>query len=154
MRYIGCHLSSSKGYLAMGRQASALGANTFQFFTRNPRGGRAKPMDVEDAAALRTYLQEHGFGPIVAHAPCTINPCSADARTREFALETMADDLRRLDYLSGNYYNFHPGSHVKQGVETGIKLIIETLNQVLYPEQKCGAFRDDGRERQRDRRAF
>ncbi len=136
MRYIGCHLSSSKGYLAMGRQASALGANTFQFFTRNPRGGRAKPMDVEDAAALRTYLQEHGFGPIVAHAPCTINPCSADARTREFALETMADDLRRLDYLSGNYYNFHPGSHVKQGVETGIKLIIETLNQVLYPEQK------------------
>ncbi len=136
MRYIGCHLSSSKGYLAMGRQASALGANTFQFFTRNPRGGRAKPMDVEDAAALRTYLQEHGFGPIVAHAPYTINPCSADAKIREFALETMADGLRRLDYLPGNYYNFHPGSHVKQGVETGIKLIIETLNQVLYPEQK------------------
>jgi deoxyribonuclease-4 len=134
--YIGCHLSSSKGFLAMGRQATELGANTFQFFTRNPRGSKAKPMDEADAAALCDYLRDHAFGPIVAHAPYTINPCSADENTREFARQTMADDLRRMDFLPGNFYNFHPGSHVKQGVETGIALIIDALNEVLYPEQQ------------------
>ena len=135
MLHIGCHLSSSKGFLAMGRTALSLGANTFQFFTRNPRGSRARAMDLADAAALRQLLADHGFGPLVAHAPYTINPCSREPRTREFAVQTMADDLDRLEHLPGNYYNLHPGSHTEQGMEVGISQIAETLNAILKPEQ-------------------
>ena len=135
MLYIGCHLSSSKGFAAMGRQALELGANTFQFFTRNPRGSRAKDLDEADAAALRDLLAERGFGPIVAHAPYTLNLCGAEEHNRLFARETMADDLRRLEHLPGQLYNFHPGSHVGQGIETGIGLIAQGLNAILRPEQ-------------------
>lgn len=134
MPTFGCHLSSSAGFLAMGNTALALGADTFQFFTRNPRGGRAKALDPEDAAALAALMCAHCFGPVIAHAPYTINPCSAEPRTREFARETMADDLLRLEVLPGNYYNFHPGSHVGQGTEAGIALIAETLNAILTPD--------------------
>lgn len=134
MPTFGCHLSSSAGFLAMGNTALALGADTFQFFTRNPRGGRAKALDLEDAAALAALMRAHCFGPVIAHAPYTINPCSAEPRTREFARETMADDLLRLEVLPGNYYNFHPGSHVGQGTEAGIALIAETLNAILMPD--------------------
>lgn len=136
MRYLGCHLSSARGFAAMGETAVSIGANTFQFFTRNPRGGRAKALDPEDAARLRRMQEDGTIGPVIAHAPYTINPCSAQERTREFALETMADDLRRLESLPGNLYNFHPGSHVGQGAETGIRLIVETLNAVLRPDQR------------------
>ena len=135
MLYIGCHLSSSKGLAAMGRQALELGANTFQFFTRNPRGSRAKDLDPADAAALRDLLARHGFGPIVAHAPYTLNLCGAEEKNRIFARETMADDLARLEHVPGQYYNFHPGSHVGQGVQKGIELICELLNRVLKKEQ-------------------
>ena len=135
MLYIGCHLSSSKGFAAMGRQALELGANTFQFFTRNPRGSRAKDLDEADAAALRDLMAERAFGPIVAHAPYTLNLCGAEEHNRLFARETMADDLRRLEHLPGQLYNFHPGSHVGQGIETGIGLIAEGLNAILRPEQ-------------------
>ena len=135
MVYLGCHLSSSKGFFAMGQTALAIGADTFQFFTRNPRGGKAKPMDEEDAARLCHMRQDGLLGPVIAHAPYTINPCSAEARTREFALQTMEDDLLRLEQLPGNYYNFHPGSHVGQGIEQGIALIAETLNAVIKPAQ-------------------
>ena len=133
---IGCHLSSSGGFLAMGETARRIGATTFQFFTRNPRGSRAKAMDPADAAALRALLTAEGFGPIVAHAPYTINPCSKDERTREFARETLADDLARMEYLPGNLYNFHPGSHTGQGTDAGIAQIADTLNAVLRPEQQ------------------
>jgi len=136
MLYLGCHLSSSKGFAAMGTTAVKIGANTFQFFTRNPRGGKAKALDPEDAAKLVQMQREGIIGQIVAHAPYTINPCSAEPKTREFALQTMADDLRRMEYLPGNYYNFHPGSHVGQGMEKGIDLIIQTLNQVMFPQQQ------------------
>ena len=136
MVYIGCHLSSSKGFAAMGKTAKAIGADTFQFFTRNPRGSKAKELNVADVEALGTFLREEHFGPVVAHAPYTINPCSAEEKTREFALQTMADDLHRMEFLPGNYYNFHPGSHVGQGAETGIAQIAEALNQVLFPGQK------------------
>ncbi len=136
MVYFGCHLSSSKGYAAMGKTAKAIGADTFQFFTRNPRGSKAKELNVADVEALGTMLKTEKFGPVVAHAPYTINPCSAEEKTREFALQTMADDLRRMEYLPGNYYNFHPGSHVGQGAEVGIDLIAKALNQVLFPGQK------------------
>jgi len=135
MLHIGCHLSSSDGFLAMGKTALELGADTFQFFTRNPRGSKAKDIDPADAAALRALLEERGFAKLIAHAPYTLNPCSADGRVRDFALQTMADDLRRMEYLPGQYYNFHPGSHVGQGVETGIRLITDTLNAILTPEQ-------------------
>ena len=135
MLYIGCHLSSSKGFAAMGRQALELGANTFQFFTRNPRGSRAKDLDPADAAALRDLLARHGFGPIVAHAPYTLNLCGAEEKNRIFARETMADDLARLEHVPGQYYNFHPGSHVGQGSETGIALIADGLNAILRPNQ-------------------
>ena len=136
MVYLGCHLSSSKGFAAMGKTALAMGADTFQFFTRNPRGGKAKELDEADAAAF-VQMQENGsIGPVVAHAPYTINPCAADARVKEFALQTMADDLRRMEYIPGNYYNFHPGSHVGQGIEVGISAIAHTLNTVLFPGQK------------------
>ena len=135
MFYIGCHLSPSAGFLAMGQTAKAINASTFQFFTRNPRGSKAKDIDPADAAALVTFMKENNFGPVVAHAPYTINPCSKDERTREFALQTMADDLVRMEHLPGNYYNFHPGSHTGLGTEAGIALIAETLNTILRPEQ-------------------
>ena len=115
MLHIGCHLSSSKGYAHMGKEALSIGADTFQFFTRNPRGGSAKALDVSDVEALRALMEEHHFAPIVAHAPYTLNACAADEGLRRFARETMADDLMRLSYLPGSLYNFHPGSHVKQG---------------------------------------
>ena len=134
MFYIGCHLSSAKGFLAMGKDAEKIGATTFQFFTRNPRGSRAKAIDPADAAALRALLTAEGFGPIVAHAPYTINPCSKDEHTREFARMTLADDLKRMEHIPGNVYNFHPGSHTGQGIETGICQIAETLNAILTPD--------------------
>lgn len=136
MLYLGCHLSSSKGYRAMGETALSIGANTFQFFTRNPRGGAAKPIDPADTEAFCQMQQSGQIGTVVAHAPYTVNPCSKDERTRQFALNMMQDDLRRMEYTPGNLYNFHPGSHVGQGVETGIAEIIDTLNQILFPEQK------------------
>lgn len=135
MIYLGCHLSSARGLAAMGETAVSIGADTFQFFTRNPRGGKAKALDPADAARLRRMQEDGTIGPVIAHAPYTINPCSNQERTRTFALETMADDLRRLESLPGNLYNFHPGSHVGQGVETGIRLITEALNAVLRPDQ-------------------
>ena len=135
MLHIGCHLSSSKGFAAMGRQALELGADTFQFFTRNPRGSKAKELDPADAAALVELMRAHRFAPIVAHAPYTLNLCGAEAANREFARTTMADDLRRMEYVPGQYYNFHPGSHVGQGVEIGIAYIAEGLNEILKPEQ-------------------
>ena len=134
MLTIGCHLSASDGFLAMGRTALDIGANTFQFFTRNPRGSKAKAIDPDDAAALLALLAENGFGPLVAHAPYTINPCSKDEHTREFARMTLADDLRRMEHIPGNVYNFHPGSHTGQGMETGIGQIAETLNAILTPD--------------------
>lgn len=135
MLHIGCHLSASKGYFAMGKTALSIGADTFQFFTRNPRGSRAKELDLEDAGKLNTLVRENNFALLLAHAPYTINPCSANPDTRTFALETMQDDLRRLESTPGNLYNFHPGSHTGQGIETGIKQIADTLNQILLPEQ-------------------
>ena len=135
MLTIGCHLSASDGFLAMGRTALDIGANTFQFFTRNPRGSKAKAIDPADAAALLALLAENGFGPLVAHAPYTINPCSRTEHTREFARMTLADDLKRIEHLPGNYYNFHPGSHTEQGTEVGIGQIADTLNAILKPEQ-------------------
>ncbi len=136
MLTIGCHLSSSKGYLAMGKEALKIDANTFQFFTRNPRGGNAKPLDLEDVSSFLDYARENGINRILAHAPYTLNPCSGDEKLRDFARRTMEDDLQRLEHTPGNYYNFHPGSHVKQGVEQGIAYIVDALNQVLKPEQK------------------
>jgi len=136
MLLIGCHLSSSKGYLAMGKQAAALNANTFQFFTRNPRGSRAKPVDLQDLEAYNAFAREHEFGPLIAHAPYTLNPCSADAGLREFARRTMAEDIATLEHLDKVYYNFHPGSHVGQGIEAGIEMIAEALNEILVPGQK------------------
>lgn len=135
MLYIGCHLSYSKGYEAMGKQALDIDANTFAFFTRNPRGGSAKIIDPEDAAKLRDILAQNNFGKLVAHAPYTMNPCAADPNIRRFAREAMADDLVRMEAVPGNYYNFHPGSHVKQGTEIGIQLITEQLNECLTEEQ-------------------
>ena len=134
MLYIGCHLSASKGFLAMGKQALAIGANTFQFFTRNPRGGKAKDIDENDVKAYLEFAKEHNFGKIVAHAPYTLNAAGAEQRVRDFALEAFADDLKRMEYVPGNYYNFHPGSHVGQGAEKGIELIADVLNKVLFPE--------------------
>lgn len=129
--HIGCHLSPSNGYLAMGRDALSIGADTFQFFTRNPRGSRAKAIDPADAAALDALQREHGFAPTVAHAPYTLNPCSADARVREFAQMTMADDLARLSALPCGLYNLHPGSHTGQGAATGMRLSGTLLRQAL-----------------------
>ena len=134
MFYIGCHLSASDGFLAMGKTALSIGANTFQFFTRNPRGSKAKAIDPADVAAFLELAAEHDFGTLVAHAPYTINPCSKDERTREFARMTLADDLRRMEHIPGNVYNFHPGSHTGQGIETGICQIAETLNAILTPD--------------------
>ena len=134
MFYIGCHLSASDGFLAMGKTALSIGANTFQFFTRNPRGSKAKAIDPADVAAFLALAAEYGFGTLVAHAPYTINPCSKDERTREFARMTLADDLKRMEHIPGNVYNFHPGSHTGQGIETGIGQIAETLNAILTPD--------------------
>ena len=131
---IGCHLSASKGYLAMARQAVELGGNTFQFFTRNPRGGTAKPIDPKDVEAFHTFAAEHGIRTILAHAPYTLNACAADARVMEFCLTTMKDDLERMESTPDQLYNFHPGSHVQQGVQVGIEKIADTLNRILWPE--------------------
>ncbi|MBQ1867685.1 deoxyribonuclease IV [Selenomonas sp.] len=135
MLHIGSHLSFAKGYYAMGKEALALKADTFAFFTRNPRGGRAKAIDASDVDAFLELVSAHGFAKLVAHAPYTMNPCAAKEELRVFARETMADDLKRMEFTPGNYYNFHPGSHVKQGVETGIDLIVAQLNAVLVPGQ-------------------
>jgi deoxyribonuclease-4 len=135
MLNIGCHLSVSKGYEAMGRDALKIGANTFQFFTRNPRGSKAKEIDINDIEKLKILMKKNNFAKILGHAPYTLNICSADERTREFALEVLEDDLKRMEYLPNNLYNFHPGSHVKQGVDIGIKYIADGLNKILYPEQ-------------------
>lgn len=135
MLYIGCHLSASGGFLKMGETAVSLDANTFQFFTRNPRGGAAKAVDPADALAFREFAAAHNFGKLIAHAPYTLNACSADPHIREFAFMTMQDDLARLEYVPGNYYNFHPGSHVGQGMEVGVQQITDLLNGVLTPDQ-------------------
>ncbi len=132
---IGCHLSSAKGYLHMAKTAVSIGASTFQFFTRNPRGGKAKALDPKDIAAFHAYAAEHGMTVFLAHAPYTLNPAAADERVQEFARETFADDLARMEATPGQLYNFHPGSHVKQGVEVGVEKIAAVLNEVLRPEQ-------------------
>lgn len=131
MLKIGCHLSSAKGYVAMGKDAVKIGANTFQFFTRNPRGGAAKPLDEKDMESYREFAKENGLGTILAHAPYTLNAAAAKEDLRQFAFEVMKDDLYRLSLIPGSMYNFHPGSHVKQGVEVGIDLISNHLNRVL-----------------------
>lgn len=133
MIYIGNHISSSDGFLAIGKKALSLDGDTFAFFTRNPRGGSAKAIVPEDAAALREFLAEHRFGKLVAHAPYTMNLCSDKENIREFARNMLADDLQRMEYLPGNYYNFHPGSHVGQGKEQGIAYIAEALNAAMFP---------------------
>jgi deoxyribonuclease-4 len=135
MLKIGCHLSASRGYLHMGEEIISIGGNTFQFFTRNPRGGSAKPLDEADAAAFRRFAAEHGIEVILAHAPYTLNGCSADPAIRDFAARTMADDLQRMEATPGNLYNFHPGSHVGQGTEAGITMIADMLNGLLRPDQ-------------------
>lgn len=135
MIYIGNHLSASKGYLAMGKAAVSLGADTFAFFTRNPRGGKAKEIEPSDVEAFLEFAQEHHFGPLVAHAPYTMNLCSDKEDIRRFARDMFADDLQRMEYTPGNYYNFHPGSHVGQGVDVGIPVIIDVLNECLSPTQ-------------------
>ena len=135
MFYIGCHLSVAGGFAAMGRDALKVGANVFQYFTRNPRGGKAKDIDPADVEEFLGLAKQNGFGKILAHASYTINPCSADRRTREFAHEVMADDMLRMEVVPGSLYNFHPGSHVGQGVDAGIELIVATLNAIMKPEQ-------------------
>ena len=134
--YIGAHISASKGFEAMGKQALKLGANTFAFFTRNPRGGKAKEIDREDVGKLLTLMQEHQFGKLVAHAPYTMNLCAAKENVRSFSIEMFRDDMQRMEYVPGNYYNFHPGSHVGQGAEKGIEMIAEALNDVLFEQQQ------------------
>lgn len=135
MFVIGCHLSASKGYLHMGEEAKSIGANTFQFFTRNPRGFSAKPFDAADAQAFVQFAAENGIPVILAHAPYTLNACSADEKIRQMAHEIMADDLARLAHFPSAYYNFHPGSHVQQGVAVGTAYIVELLNAILQPGQ-------------------
>ena len=132
MLTIGCHLSISKGYLHMGKEALSLGANTFQYFTRNPRGGKARTFDEADMKALETFMAEHHFGKILGHAPYTLNACAADPSLRQFAKNMMREDLERLEFLPNQLYNFHPGSHVKQGVDQGIEYIVEALNEVMF----------------------
>ena len=132
MIYIGNHLSSSKGYLAMGKEATKLGADTFAFFTRNPRGGQAKDIDPADARALMEYMEENSFGKLVAHAPYTMNLCSDKPDIRKFALDMFIDDMKRMEYTPGQYYNFHPGSHVGQGVEATIPVIADALNKAMF----------------------
>ena len=135
MLKIGCHLSSTKGYEAMAKTAISINANTFQFFTRNPRGGKAKEINPTDIERYLAFAKMRGIDHILAHAPYTLNACSADESLREFAKNTMADDLMRMEYTPGNCYNFHPGSHVGQGVEAGITFISDMLNSILTPEQ-------------------
>ena len=135
MLKIGCHLSTSKGFENMGKEILSIGGNTFQFFTRNPRGGKAKAIDEKDVEKFLELVKENNLNTILAHAPYTLNACSADENTRAFAKEVMEDDLIRMEYTPNSLYNFHPGSHVKQGVEVGIKYISDLLNEVLKPEQ-------------------
>lgn len=135
MLKIGCHLSASKGFKHMAEEAISIGANTFQFFTRNPQGGKAKAIDEKDVSDFLKIAKENNFTTILAHAPYTMNPCSADENIRKFTIATMADDLERMEYVPNNLYNFHPGSHVKQGVEVGIDYIVNALNAILKPEQ-------------------
>jgi Endonuclease IV (EC 3.1.21.-) len=132
---IGCHLSVAKGYHHMGKEALSIGANTFQFFTRNPRGGSSKAVDSSDATSLNHLMITHNFGPILAHAPYTLNPCSIDERVRRFAYQVFEEDLKKLEIFPGTYYNFHPGSHVGNGVEKGIAQIVELLNHTMTSEQ-------------------
>lgn len=132
---IGCHLSASKGYLSMGKQALEIGADTFAFFTRNPRGGNAKKVNPDDVKAFLEFAKEHNFGKLVAHAPYTLNACSADESIRQFAKNTFKSDLEIMEYTPNQYYNFHPGSHVKQGVDIGIEYISQMLNESLKKEQ-------------------
>lgn len=136
MLHIGCHLSASGGYKKMAMDALSIGADTFQFFTRNPRGGASKPLDPADMAACAEICKTHHFAPLVAHSPYTLNPCGSEQRVRDFAHQVFADDLEILEHLPGNYYNFHPGSHVGQGVEAGIDLIVSLLDRVMKPGQK------------------
>lgn len=135
MLNIGCHLSLTKGFEAMGKDALEIGANTFQFFTRNPRGGSARELDLEDIGKLKALVEANNFAPLLAHAPYTLNLCSSNPDTRQFAKEMMADDLSRLAQMPCQLYNFHPGSHTKQGAEVGIQQIVEALNEVITPEQ-------------------
>lgn len=136
MLTLGCHLSIANGFEAIGKEAVSIGANTFAFFTRNPRGGKARDLDPEDVAALRDILDAHEFGPLVAHAPYTLNAASKAAHTREFAHLAFKDDLERLEHLPGNYYNFHPGSHVGQGVDKGVDFIVKMLNEILWEDMQ------------------
>ena len=136
MFQIGCHISSAGGYLAMGERAVALGANTFAFFTRNPRGGAAKAIDPDDVAAFHALCAAHGMERLVAHAPYTLNPCGEKPHVQAFARTAFADDLQRMEHTPGQFYNFHPGSHVGQGVETGIEKIAGVLNEVLFPDMR------------------
>lgn len=135
MVYLGCHLTSSKGYVNMAKKAVSIDADTLQFFTRNPRGGKAKEINPEDVKRYLELAETNKFGKVVAHAPYTLNPCSKEQKTREFAHMVMTDDLERMEYIPGNYYNFHPGSHVGQGVDAGIDMISEMLNDIMRPEQ-------------------
>lgn len=135
MVYLGCHLTSSKGYVNMAKEAVSINADTLQFFTRNPRGGKAKEINPEDVKRYLELAETNKFGKVVAHAPYTLNPCSKEQKTREFAHMVMTDDLERMEYIPGNYYNFHPGSHVGQGVDAGIDMISEMLNDIMRPEQ-------------------
>lgn len=135
MLRIGCHLSPSKGYLNMAKEAKRIGASTFQFFLRNPRGSKAKELDEEDAKAMNAFLKENAMEPILAHAPYTLNPCAKEERVEEFARMVMEDDLKRMEYFPGNFYNFHPGSHVGQGAEAGIEKTAALLNAMLKAEQ-------------------
>ena len=135
MKFIGCHLSVTKGYYNMGKVALSIGADTFQFFTRNPRGGSSKMLDPIDVANLQKLMSAHDFGPILAHAPYTLNPCSADERVKAFAQEVFIEDLHKLESLPGTFYNFHPGSHVGQGIEIGIDMIASLLNRVINKHQ-------------------
>lgn len=136
MLYLGCHLSAAKGYENMAREAERIGANTFAFFTRNPRGGKSKELDESDVEAFYELWLPEQNGRLVAHAPYTLNPCSNKEYVREFARTSMKEDLERLEYTPGNYYNFHPGSHVGQGTEAGIKMICEVLNEVMWEGQQ------------------
>lgn len=136
MLHIGCHLSIAQGYAAMGETARSIGADTFAFFTRNPRGGSVRAIDAEDLGRLRSTMETSGFAPLVAHAPYTYNPCSVKDRARSFALEAMREDLERMELLPGMFYNFHPGAHVGQGIETGIELIAEVLCRVMFEGQR------------------
>ncbi len=135
MVYLGCHLTSSKGYANMAKEAVSINADTLQFFTRNPRGGKAKEINPDDVKRYLELAETNKFGKVVAHAPYTLNPCSKEQKTRGFAHMVMTDDLERMEYIPGNYYNFHPGSHVGQGVDAGIDMISEMLNDIMRPEQ-------------------